>query len=148
MASRTSILSLDLLPTRKSTSTISYLRELAFNTSSSSLKQLSTENPYDLVFIDADKEGYAGYLTHLLASSQPGAPRRLLRPGALILVDNVLQRGHVVGEDSVPDAERTEARLKRLEVVRAFNEKCLAEPRLQAFLIPLWDGLTAMRLLD
>jgi predicted O-methyltransferase YrrM len=104
------------------------------------------DQPYDLVFIDADKEGYAGYLTQLLHRSQPGQTTRLLRPGALILVDNVLQSGDVADRES--DAARAPDRLSRIEVVRAFNEKFLTEPRLQTFMLPLWDGLSVMKLID
>lgn len=114
-----------------------------------SLPQLSPASPYDLVFIDADKDGYSGYLKQLLEASRPDSSSpRLLRPGALILADNVLRRGYVASEASIPPEARSEDKLRQVRAVRAFNDQCLAEPRLQTFLIPLWDGLSALRLID
>lgn len=112
-----------------------------------SLPTLTPSAPYDIVFIDADKEGYPGYLTQLLAGSKPGSASRLLRPGALIIADNVLRRGFVADESSM-DANQTEKFKMQLKVVREFNDQCVAEPRLQTFLMPLWDGLSIMRLVD
>ncbi|KFA47126.1 hypothetical protein S40293_08713 [Stachybotrys chartarum IBT 40293] len=123
--------------------------ELIVGPAAETLPQLSPAIPYDLVFIDADKEGYSGYLKQLLEASRPDSPSpRLLRPGALILADNVLRRGYVVSEASIPPEARSEDKLRQVRAVRAFNDQCLAEPRLQTFLIPLWDGLSALRLID
>lgn len=92
-----------------------------------------------MVFIDADKTGYKGYLKQLLEGSKPGSSSRLLRPGALILADNVLQRGKTVDE-----AETAE----HVKAVRDFNDFAKSEERLQTVLVPLWDGLSVMRLVD
>lgn len=51
--------------------------------------------PFDLVFIDADKPGYAGYLRGVLP---------LARPGTLIVADNVVRGGRVAGGDDEPNA--------------------------------------------
>ena len=67
------------------------------------LRGLTDDGTWDLVFIDADKGGYAAYYEEAL---------RLLRPGGAILVDNVLWSGRVV-DPNVND-EQTEA-------IRAFN---------------------------
>lgn len=48
-------------------------------------------DPFDLVFIDADKENYPAYLEWAV---------RLARPGAVIVVDNVIRNGHVAAADS------------------------------------------------
>lgn len=70
--------------------------------------------PFDLIFIDADKEGYVEYLKWSLALS---------RPGTLIIADNVVRDGKVLDPDS-------EDRL--VQGVRRFNEALAAEPRVIA----------------
>jgi predicted O-methyltransferase YrrM len=85
-----------------------------------------------------------GYIKKMLAASQPGSSsgRRLLRPGALIVADNVLQNGKAAAaaDDSAPS--------KSVEAVREYNDFCTAEPRLQTVLLPLWDGLSVARVVD
>lgn len=100
------------------------------------------------MFLDADKDGYSGYLTQILKASQPGSTNRLVRPGALILADNVLRRGYVADESELSEEERKEAKWMHLEAVRKFNDQVVAEPRLESFLLPLWDGLTIARVID
>lgn len=89
----------------------------------------SGEEPFDLVFIDADKEGYTGYLDHAL---------RLTRSGSVILADNVIWDGDVI------DAEEGEA-----AAIRDFNERIASDERLSATIIPLLrervDGLAVIR---
>ena len=84
---------------------------------------------FDLVFIDADKAGYAGYLTALLDSG-------LIAGHGLICVDNTLMQGQpwLPGE---PTANGT--------AVAAFNEAVAADPRVEQVIIPLRDGLTLIR---
>lgn len=86
-----------------------------------------------------------GYLKQMLAASQPNSPpgRRLLRPGALIVADNVLQSGKAAAADSGDAAPS-----KSVEAVREYNDFCTAEPRLQTVLLPLWDGLSVARVVD
>jgi len=72
------------------------------------------DGPFDLVFIDADKQGNPGYLREAL---------RLSRPGTLIVADNVVRGG------AVADAGSTDPRVLG---VRAFTDLMAAEPRLQA----------------
>ncbi|UNI20549.1 hypothetical protein JDV02_006627 [Purpureocillium takamizusanense] len=120
---------------------------------------LPQQGPYDLVFLDADKTGYSNYLSVLLARSAPSAApaERLLRPGALIIADNVLRRGYVAAADSSL-ADGAFGRVgwshdragwdEHIAAVRRFNDECVAEPRLETVLLPLWDGVTIMRLRD
>jgi predicted O-methyltransferase YrrM len=70
--------------------------------------------PFDLIFIDADKQGYPEYL---------GWALKLARPGTIIVADNVVRQGQVVNPKS-----------KDLNVqgVRRFTELLAAEPRLSA----------------
>ncbi|MEB3299822.1 MAG: class I SAM-dependent methyltransferase [Candidatus Sericytochromatia bacterium] len=82
---------------------------------------------FDMMFIDADKTGYAGYWDRGL---------ELLRPGGVVLADNVLWSGHVIDE-AVQD-EDTRA-------LRAFNEKVRSDDRVEVVMLPLADGLTLAR---
>ncbi|KAK8920716.1 putative caffeoyl-CoA O-methyltransferase 2 [Metarhizium anisopliae] len=114
-----------------------------------SLPKVSPSTPYDIIFLDADKPGYSNYLSIILANSQPGSKNRLLRPGGLIIADNVLRRGHVA-DPSKTDREVEDADLWNLhiEAVRKFNDQVVGEKRLESFLTPLWDGLSMIRLVD
>lgn len=79
---------------------------------------------FDFAFIDADKKNYKGYYERSL---------KLLRPGGLIAVDNVLWSGRVA------DARDTEA---DTESLREFNRTLHADQRIFLSLIPIGDGLT------
>lgn len=79
------------------------------------LQTLDTvEGPFDLVFIDADKDNYPGYFEHAL---------RLSRPGTVIVADNVVRDGEVI--NAATDDPR-------IQGVRRFNERVAAEPRVDA----------------
>jgi caffeoyl-CoA O-methyltransferase len=56
-----------------------------------------------------------------------------LRPGGLILLDNTLQGGHVVGD--LPDGEDVAA-------IRSLNDAIAADPRVKVVLIPIGDGVS------
>ncbi|MBK8980447.1 MAG: O-methyltransferase [Planctomycetes bacterium] len=77
----------------------------------------------DLVFLDADKTGYAGYLEHAV---------RIVRRGGLVVVDNALAFGHLLD-----DEEQDES----VVAVRRFNERLAGDARLQSVLVPLGDGM-------
>jgi len=87
------------------------------------------EGPFDLVFIDADKEGYPAYLEWAL---------RLSRPGTVIVADNVLRGGSVL--DPKDPTNRA---------VAEFNERLARDPRLSAIIIPFFkhrvDGFAVAR---
>jgi predicted O-methyltransferase YrrM len=74
----------------------------------------TADSPFDLIFIDADKESYPEYLEWSL---------RLSRVGTVIVADNVVREGKVIEADC--DDERVQA-------VRKFTDKLAAEPRLSA----------------
>ena len=83
---------------------------------------------FDFAFIDADKVNYDGYYERCL---------RLVRPGGLVTIDNVLWGGSVI--DETDTSEDTLA-------IRAINEKIGADDRVDAITLPVGDGLTlAMR---
>ncbi|RDA93682.1 hypothetical protein CP533_4859 [Ophiocordyceps camponoti-saundersi (nom. inval.)] len=123
--------------------------EVVVGNAAETLPKLNPSEPYDIVFLDADKPGYIGYLETLLSKSLPNSSSRLLRPGALIIADNVLRSGHVA-DDSLPfDKSRSEKDWRsHIEAIRAFNDRCMAEPRLETFMLPLWDGVSLLRLRD
>jgi predicted O-methyltransferase YrrM len=72
--------------------------------------------PFDLVFIDADKENNLGYVQGALALS---------RPGTLLLIDNVVQRGAVLQQ----------GRDRAVEGIRRMTEWVGREPRLEASVV-------------
>lgn len=79
---------------------------------------------FDFAFLDADKTGYQTYLEAALT---------LLRPGGLIVADNVLWSGDVADE-SVQDEET--------RALRAFNAKLVDDDRVDISMLPVADGLT------
>jgi predicted O-methyltransferase YrrM len=88
------------------------------------------DDTFDLAFIDADKPNYDAYYEGCL---------RVVRPGGLILIDNVLWSGEVA--DPSADSDNVRA-------IRALNEKIAADERVDHVLIPLADGLTMARVRD
>ncbi|MBB5633356.1 putative O-methyltransferase YrrM [Cryobacterium mesophilum] len=99
-----------------------------------SLAQLVREgaDPFDLVFIDADKPNNAVYLEWAL---------KLTRPGSVILCDNVVRGGRVLEEDGSDDS---------VTGTRAFLDAVGADPRLEATAIQTvgikgWDGFALAR---
>jgi caffeoyl-CoA O-methyltransferase len=81
------------------------------------------EGPFDLAFIDADKEGYVAYYEAILPK---------LSPGGVIAADNTL-----FGSGG-PNDEITEA-------ISQFNEHVLHDDRVEAVLLPLREGVTLIR---
>jgi caffeoyl-CoA O-methyltransferase len=81
----------------------------------------------DLAFVDADKPNYRAYYEELL-------PR--LRPNGLLVIDNVLWSGRVA--DPADQEESTVA-------LRALNEHVARDPRVDAVMLPVADGLTLVR---
>lgn len=86
------------------------------------------EGPFDLVFLDADKEGYPEYL---------GWALRLTRPGSVIVADNVVREGRVADPDDDDP---------RVVGVRRYLELVAAEPSLRATVLQTvgvkgYDGL-------
>jgi len=86
------------------------------------------QETFDLVFIDADKQGYANYLD--LVWEQ-------LRPGGFILADNVLYHGEVLQNESQQSANA--------KAMIAFCEKVKADDRAEQVLLTIRDGLLMIR---
>jgi caffeoyl-CoA O-methyltransferase len=91
------------------------------------LRSLPDEPSIDLAFVDADKGGYVAYHDELV-------PR--LRPGGLLVADNVLWYGAVVDDDD--SSADTEA-------LRRFNDHAAADPRTETVLLPVGDGFLLSR---
>jgi O-methyltransferase len=83
--------------------------------------------PFDLGFIDADKAQYDSYYEITL---------RLVRPGGLIVLDNMLQRGRVAD----PDQDHADT-----VAVRKLNTKIAGDERVDRTILPLGDGMTLVR---
>lgn len=110
---------------------LSHKVELRLGPALDSLKEMAKAGtaPFDFIFIDADKPGYADYLTAIL---------KLSRPGTVIVADNVVRKGNVVDENSDDS---------NVQGIRHFNEVLAAEPRLIATTIQTvgskgYDGFT------
>ncbi len=82
---------------------------------------------FDFAFIDADKTGYSDYYELCLA---------LLRPGGLIVVDNVLWGGAVLEASTDDDDTRA---------IQQFNAQLSVDQRVDLSLLPLADGLSLLR---
>jgi caffeoyl-CoA O-methyltransferase len=77
------------------------------------------DGPFDLVFIDADKENYRNYYDAVLPK---------VAPNGLILADNALRNGRVLEEDSG-------------EPMHAFNDYVLSDERVDCVLLTVRDGI-------
>jgi predicted O-methyltransferase YrrM len=78
---------------------------------------------YDLIFLDADKTGYPAYLEPLIAR---------LRPGGLLLVDNLIRKGKVINPN--PDDPQATA-------VAHFNKLAASHPQLEGIILPTLVGV-------
>jgi caffeoyl-CoA O-methyltransferase len=75
------------------------------------------EGPFDLVFLDADKVNYSNYFKSIM---------RMVRPGSLILADNVIRAGTILHpQDDDPSAG----------AARDFNAMIAADQRLEAIVV-------------
>jgi predicted O-methyltransferase YrrM len=86
------------------------------------LRMLPEDQPFDMVFIDADKGSYPLYLDHAL---------RLTRAGGLIVADNVLRDGAVLDGTAADGTIRA---------IREYNERVAHNPRLEATIVLTQSG--------
>ena len=87
-----------------------------------SLKSIS--GPFDMAFIDADKENYSNYYTAILP---------MIRSGGLLAVDNVLWSGRVLDPKDKSD-----------KAIHQFNEKVIQDKRVESVLLTIRDGLNCI----
>jgi predicted O-methyltransferase YrrM len=111
--------------------------EIRLGSALDTLPKLVSEGrgPFDLIFIDADKPGYADYLKWSL---------KLARKGTLIIADNVVRKG------AVADPESTD---ENVQGIRKFNEALAAEKRVTTTVIQTvgskgYDGLALIMVTD
>ncbi len=89
------------------------------------------EGPFDLIFVDINKDGYPQVLDPCI---------RKLRVGGLLVTDNVLWGG---------DVANPKDRSKDTAAIRTYNERLAKDPRMLASILPLRDGVSvAVKLRD
>jgi caffeoyl-CoA O-methyltransferase len=99
--------------------------ELRIGPALDTLRALPAEEAFDFAFIDADKLGYRGYYEELV-------PR--MRPGGLLVLDNVLRGGNVIAGTRPADV-----------AIREINDAILADQRVESVMLPVRDGVTLAR---
>lgn len=99
--------------------------ELRIGPALDTLRALAGEEAFDFAFIDADKQGYRGYYEELV-------PR--MRPGGLLVLDNVLRGGHVIAGTRPADI-----------AIREVNAAIVADGRVESVMLPVRDGVTLVR---
>ena len=87
-----------------------------------SLKKIS--GPFDMAFIDADKENYSNYYEAILP---------LVRSGGLIAIDNVLWSGRVLDPQDKSD-----------KAIHQLNERVIQDERVESVLLTVRDGLNCI----
>lgn len=95
------------------------------------LRSLDPSPWIDLAFVDADKKGYRDYAEQLI-------PR--LRPGGVLLVDNVLWSGRVVSSGAADEGDDSD-----VGHIRAFNDWLAGNDAVDVVMLPIADGLTMAR---
>jgi caffeoyl-CoA O-methyltransferase len=98
--------------------------ELRLGPALETLRGLPSGEPFDFAFIDADKSEYPEYYEECL---------RLLRPGGLVMLDNVFRGGSVLDPDD--DDPRNVA-------TRVLNERLAGDERVDVAMLPIADGIT------
>ncbi len=88
------------------------------------------EGKFDMVFIDADKRQYLEYYELLFE-------KELVTLGSLIIADNTLWDGKVLGETARGDTQTL--------AIKAFNDYTAQDNRVEKVILPLRDGLTLLR---
>ena len=103
--------------------------ELHIGDCKETLKRFAAENRiYDIVYIDANKREYCEYYDLVFD---------MVRPGGLLLADNVIWDGKVC-QDPLPQDKQTLG-------IAAFNDKVSADPRVESVIMPIRDGLNIIR---
>jgi caffeoyl-CoA O-methyltransferase len=98
--------------------------ELRLGPALDTLRSLGDDESFDFAFIDADKQTYLEYYEAVL---------KLLRPGGLMLIDNVLRGGAVL--DPADDSAAN-------EVMKELNDRVAADDRVDVAMIGVADGIT------
>ena len=91
---------------------------------------------FDFAFIDADKLNYDGYYEKSL---------QLLRPGGLIVIDNVFLFGSVADPDTLDEKMRERISPSSISAMQALNSKIHKDQRVDMCMLPVADGMTLAR---
>jgi predicted O-methyltransferase YrrM len=103
--------------------------ELVFGEALENLNSLSEMGPFDVVFIDADKDNYPNYFHWAVEN---------LRSGGLLIADNVFCLGYIA-QDPPP----TDRLGELVDAMKKFNSLCAEDPRLTTTFFPTGEGLLA-----
>ena len=101
--------------------------ELKIGPGAETLRALPLDEQFDFAFIDADKPGYPDYYEEILAR---------MRPGGLLLLDNMLQGGRVVDESATDEG---------VVAIRSLNDAIVDDPRVRVVLVPIGDGVSVVQ---
>lgn len=101
--------------------------EVVFGDALENLPRVQPHGPFDLIFLDADKQNYTNYYEWAVTN---------LRPGGLLVADNVFVFDHITKEH----AENSTLQ-KIVLAMREFNEKCANDERLFCSILPTGEGL-------
>jgi len=99
--------------------------ELRIAAAVETLRSLPAEPSLDFAFIDADKTGYPAYVEEIL-------PR--LRPGGLMVLDNMLRDGRVLAPENDED-----------RAIHELNQALVGDDRIDVVLLPVRDGVSLAR---
>ena len=99
--------------------------ELRIAAAVETLRSLPAEPSLDFAFIDADKTGYPAYVEEIL-------PR--LRPGGLMVLDNMLRDGRVLAPENDDD-----------RAIHELNQALVDDDRIDVVLLPVRDGVSLAR---
>ncbi|MGZ3776797.1 MAG: O-methyltransferase [Mucilaginibacter sp.] len=99
--------------------------KLHFGHAAQIIVQIAEDN-FDLVFIDADKKNNLHYFNLVIDK---------VRSGGLIIIDNVLWKGKVYGDDSDPDTRS----------IRELNDQVAKDTRVEKLILPVRDGILLIR---
>ena len=99
--------------------------ELRLGPAVETLRALPREPVVDFAFIDADKVGYPDYYAELV-------PR--LRPGGMLVLDNVLREGRVLRPADAADV-----------AISGLNDRIVTDDRVESVMLPVRDGVTLVR---
>ena len=101
------------------------LADFRIGPAADSLRAIPDDGSFDLAFVDADKGGYPEYYEQCL---------RLLRPGGLMLLDNVFMAGRILDP---PDEQS--------EVMAKLNAEVASDDRVEVAMLAVADGISLIR---
>lgn len=102
----------------------------------SNLIDQNESNTYDFIFIDADKINYDNYYEKAL---------RLIRPGGIIAIDNVLLFGSVLDPNNLNSDLKKIISTNDIESIKRLNSKIKNDSRVDISMLQIADGLTLIR---